>query len=276
LVFIEVGPASLVVAGEKNGVPYDFDSARLRGLLETILFDIRDHLPVLRQKAHRIKKTVLMPEVARIMVEAVKAVDEETLTPMAAVAGAVADVLKGCLAAEEVDFISINNGGDISILNRKTRCVTIGLGDIERHRATPYSVQVDGLTDFGVATSGFGGRSFTLGIADMVSVVAASASLADAAATFICNRTAIESEHVLRRRAYEIDPATDIPDEFVTIQVGPLDSCLVAEALEQGRKAAAELQERGVIMDAIVLLRERMVTTIKDGKNIRLEVFRGD
>ena len=274
--FIEVGPAALVFTGEKDDLAYDFDRAKLRVLVEAILSDIRDYLPVLKQRAYRIRKTVYMPEVARIMVEAAKAIDEERLTPMAAVAGAVSDVLKGYLAAEKLDFISINNGGDISVYSGKKRVVTIGLGDIERYKVMPYSLKIADLSDFGVATSGFGGRSFTLGIADMVSVVARSASLADAAATFICNATAVESDQVVRRRAVEIDPATDIPDEFVTVQVGTLGEALVMESLERGRSAAEKLKRAGVIMDSVLVVRGEMVTTVKEGKNIRLEVQNGN
>ena len=274
--FIEVGPAALVVRGEKDGSPFEFDRERVEDLVTNILSDISDCLPILKQKAYRIKKTVSLPDVARMMVEAVKVVDGASLTPMAAVAGTVADRLRDCLTTEALDFLSINNGGDISVFNPSGRAVTIGLGDIQRNRPTPYSLKIKGLTEFGIATSGFGGRSFTLGIADVVSVIASSGARADAAATFICNCTAIPSEQVVRQRAGEIDPGSDIADELVTVQVGPLDAALVREALKKGREAAQALKRANAIVDAVLLLRDEMATTIEDNTTIRLEVHNGD
>jgi hypothetical protein len=275
-VFIEVGPAALVVRGEKDGSPFEFDRERVEGLVTNILSDIGDCLPILKQKAYKIKKTASLPDVARLMVEAVKVVDGASLTPMAAVAGSVADRLRDYLKTEALDFLSINNGGDISVFNPSGRPVSIGLGDIQRNRPTPYSLRIEGLTEFGIATSGFGGRSFTLGVADVVSVIASSGALADAAATFICNCTAIPSEQVVRQRAGEIDAGSDIADELVTVQVGPLDAGLVREALEKGRTAAQALKRANAIVDAVLLLRDEMATTIEDNTTIRLEVHNGD
>ncbi len=102
--------------------------------------------------------------------------------------------------------------------------MSIGIGDIGSGAPTPYVLKVEGLRSFGVATSGFGGRSFTLGLADIVSVVADSAALADAAATLVANRTFVEAAGVVRRKGRELDPLTDIPDELVTVERGPLDA----------------------------------------------------
>nr|MBP8746110.1 hypothetical protein [Syntrophorhabdus sp.] len=61
--FIEIGPASLVVYGEKEGMPYEFDRSRLEEKIQNILRDIREYLPVLKQKAYKIKNTKHMPDV---------------------------------------------------------------------------------------------------------------------------------------------------------------------------------------------------------------------
>src|SRR5512146_1545092 len=115
--FIEVGPATMMITGEKDGGPYPTDAAELKAFVAHVLSQVREALPVLRQKAFRIRKTAYLPEPARRMIEAVKAVDEATLTPMAAVAGVVADLVKEYLARREPEFISVNNGGDISVSN---------------------------------------------------------------------------------------------------------------------------------------------------------------
>jgi hypothetical protein len=195
---------------------------------------------------------------------------------MAAVAGAVADELKEYLKREGLDFISVNNGGDVAIYNGRHKPVTIGIGDIQRNSPTPYMLRVEGLTDFGVATSGFGGRSFTLGLADMVSVIAPFAPAADAAATIIGNNTNVEDASIVRRKAAEIDPLTDIPEEMVTVHIGALSPPRVREALARGEEVAKRLKREGKITEAVILLRREMATTIEGDGNIRLEVKRGN
>lgn len=214
LMLIDIGPTTLTVNVERDGKPNAFDKTRLVEHVKEILADIRGCLPVLKQKAYKIRRTTYLPMVARRMVDAVKAVDETSLTPMAAVAGAVAEQLKECLIGEGLEFLSVNNGGDIAIVNKRSKPVTIRIGDIERSCSTPYILKIGELIDFGVATSGFGGRSFTLGLADIVSVVASSAPLADAAATHIGNSTNFDAASVVRRKAVQIDPSTDIPEEM--------------------------------------------------------------
>ncbi len=273
--FIEVGPASCVINAEKDGKAYDIDRKRAGGYLTTILKEIRDCLPVLRQKAHKIQKTTHMPEVAAMMVDAVKNVDEATLTPMAAVAGAVSERMRDLLKTDGADLITVNNGGDIAVHNGTGREVTIGIGDIKTNRTTPYILKISGLSDFGIATSGFGGRSLTLGLADIVTVIAENGAVADAAATFLCNKTNIDTDKVLRKRASEVDPSTDIPDELVTVHIADLSDEEIQKALHEGLTEAYRLKKNSIIYDAVFLLKERMVTTIAGDEYIRLEVQHG-
>ena len=273
---IDIGPTTLVLKGEKNGEDYNFDRQAVTARVEAILADIRECLPALKQQAWRIKNTAALPAVARKMIEAVKGVDAQTLTPMAAVAGAVADELKEYLKKEGLDFISVNNGGDIAIYNGRDKPVIIGIGDIQKNSPTPYVLRVERVTDFGVATSGFGGRSFTLGLADMVSVIAYCAPAADAAATLICNNTNVEDASIVRRKAAEIDPLTDIPEEMVTVHIGALSPHRVRDALARGEEVARRLKREGKISEAVILLRGDIATTIEGDGNMRLEVKRGN
>jgi ApbE superfamily uncharacterized protein (UPF0280 family) len=276
-VFIEVGPTAVAIEVKKNGEPCSFDQAEIERYIAKVLSDVGEYLPVLKQRAHKIRNTAHLPHVARSMVDAAKRVGEGALTPMAAVAGAVADSITAYLATREIDFASVNNGGDISVLNRDGRALHIGIGDISKNSITPYRLVVKGLASFGMATSGFGGRSFTLGIADAATVVADSGAVADAAATYVGNATSVDSWLVARRKAAEIDPDTDIPDEMVTVRVGKLDGDLIREALSRGLNAALKLKEAGIILDAVLMLRGEMVTTIgKDQDTITLEVLNGD
>jgi ApbE superfamily uncharacterized protein (UPF0280 family) len=216
-----------------------------------------------------------MSFVAQTMVEAVKEIEGSTLTPMAAVAGAVADAVRERFQEKNLDFLSVNNGGDISVFNRARRAVNVGMGDIRTGEATPYVLRIEGRHKFGLATSGFGGRSFTLGLADIVTVVARTGAIADAAATFICNMTNVETDDVIRKKAVEIDPCTDIPDEWVTVRIGPLDDRHVGEALTNGLSSAQALKDRGAILDAVIILKGRLVATRGGEENICVEVDHG-
>jgi len=274
--FVEVGPAGIVVTGQKGGRPYDFDEDEVKDLLSLILAGVGDSLPVLRQKAQRIRNTSSMSPVAQKMVEAAKLIDPVTLTPMAAVAGAVADAVKERLKDKGLEFISVNNGGDIALFNRSGRKMSIALGDIETDRSTPYTLVIEDMVDCGIATSGFGGRSFTLGLADMVTVVARTGAIADAAATRVGNATNIETDLVMRGWAREIDPCSDIADERVTLRIGDLGEDLIGKALENGLSFARALKESNSILDAVILMKGHMVTTLGGSENIHLEVDYGD
>ena len=128
------------------------------------------------------------------MTAAAKMVSETTLTPMAAVAGTVADMVKEHFTARDIDLLMVNNGGDLSIFNATGRALTVGIGDIVTGKVTPYVIRLKDMRDLGMATSGFGGRSLTLGIADTVTAIAGTGAVADAAATHICNRTTVETD----------------------------------------------------------------------------------
>ena len=274
--YVEVGPASITASGDRDGQAFKFEKMKLEGWIREILLEVKECLPVLRQKAFRIKKTTSLPEVARKMIEAVKMIDEATLTPMAAIAGAVADTVRERYESEVLDFISINNGGDVSIGNRKGRWFRVGLADIQRGRSMPYILRIDGLRNCGVASSGFGGRSLTSGLADIVTVVASTGAIADAAATFICNNTDTETDQAKKRIASEIDPLTDIPDDLVTVSIGQLTKDVVKKALDNGLHVACNLKKSNCIYEAAIVLEGDIVTTIDEQKNIRLEVQNGD
>jgi len=273
--FLEVGPVSVVIKGEREGIPFEFPRDDLEQKIRSILEEIRDCLPILRQKAYKIKKVDHLPAIGRDMVEAVKRVDESSLTPMAAVAGAVADHIKAFLTKYNLDFISVNNGGDISIRNEKKRSLRIGIGDIQSGRNLPYTLVIRDLTQVGLATSGFGGRSFTLGIADLGTAIAKNGALSDAAATFICNKTTVKAPGIVHQLAGALDPQTDISEELVTVQVGELKKEQVQTALEEGLQAASRLKRDGVIFGAVIMLKGEIVSTLHHSKTIHLEVDHG-
>ena len=75
----------------------------------------------------------------------------------------------------------------------------------------------------GIATSGRHGRSFSLGIADAVTVLARTASQADAAATIIANAVDLPGHPaIIRCPANELQPDSDLGARLVTRDVGEL------------------------------------------------------
>jgi ApbE superfamily uncharacterized protein (UPF0280 family) len=132
------------------------------------------------------------------------------------------------------------------------------------------------LKDCGIASSGFGGRSFTLGLADIVTVVASTGAIADAAATFVCNNTDAETGQVKKRIASDIDPLTDIPDDLVTVVIGELNKDVIATSLGNGLRIAHKLQKTNSIIEAVLVLKGNFVTTIDEQRNVKLEVQNGN
>jgi ApbE superfamily uncharacterized protein (UPF0280 family) len=178
------------------------------------------------------------------------------VTRMAAVAGAVADeILAAMLAAAELDRAYVNNGGDIAV-HLAPGC-TFAIGMVDRPDAPGLFGQAricDGIG--GIATSGWRGRSFSLGIADAVTILAANAAGADAAATIIANAVDLpDHPEITRMPACEFDPQSDLGARLVTRAVGGLSAAEVATALTRGEMEARRLLDAKFITAAALHLR---------------------
>jgi ApbE superfamily uncharacterized protein (UPF0280 family) len=184
------------------------------------------------------------------------------ITPMAAVAGAVADhVLAVMRNGTRLDRAFVNNGGDIAFHLSPGQSLRCGLvGDLAAPALDAVITLVAGQPARGVATSGRackdqGGRSFSLGIADAVTVLAMSAAQADAAATVIANAVDLPGHPAVTRcPAVDIDPDSDLGDRLVTWQVAPLAPAEIATALDAGWEVAEGLRRAGLIAGAALLL----------------------
>jgi ApbE superfamily uncharacterized protein (UPF0280 family) len=106
----------------------------------------------------------------------------------------------------------------------------------------------------GLATSGWRGRSLSLGIADAVSVLAGNAAEADAAATLIANAVDIDHPVVRRRPARDLRDDTDLGDLPVTVEVGPLPRLAVDRALAKGESRAEAMRRAGLVFAAALFL----------------------
>ena len=251
---IEDGPIRLVIGieGAPGAVRAGQDAAGLR--LHGLLAALCDELPLLRTPLGDTPPRLRHP-VARRMVEACWPHRLEHISPMAAVAGAVAEHVLAGIVEHPVRVAHVNNGGDIALYLTPGASLRVGLcADLSGGRADALARlgPADGVG--GIATSGWPGRSFSRGIADAVTVLAGRAADADAAATIIAN--AVDADHpaITRRPAGSIDPDSDLGDLPVTVAVGALPLMLVQLALARGARVAERLVGRGVIKAALLRL----------------------
>jgi ApbE superfamily uncharacterized protein (UPF0280 family) len=187
------------------------------------------------------------------------------LTPMAAVAGAVADHLLAALCAgRTLEKAYVNDGGDIAFHLSPGAALTCGLvadltaPSIDGRFTLTHDLPVRGLATSGRATKGQGGRSFSLGIADAVTVLAADAVAADAAATLVANAVDLPGHPAIARMpADALDPDCDLGARPVTVGLGALTGSEVDAALARGRDAAAALARAGRLHAAVLILRGR-------------------
>jgi uncharacterized protein len=189
------------------------------------------------------------------------------ITPMAAVAGSVADELIEAFATRGVARAYINNGGDIALYLSEGQSWRVGLfADLAGFEGTqlPGEHRFDanltldaGMPVRGIATSGWRGRSFSLGIADSVTVLARNAASADAAATMIANAVDLEHAGIVRERASSLKDDSDLGDLLVTVAVPPLPQPLIDFALARGVEEATRLCEQGLIEGAALFLQRR-------------------
>jgi hypothetical protein len=194
------------------------------------------------------------------MVDAVWPYRDVFITPMASVAGAVAQhVLAAMVEAAPLRRAIVNNGGDIAIHLAEGQSMRAGVvGDLSLPRMDATIEIASGDAVRGIATSGWRGRSQSLGIADSVTVLAPSAAMADAAATMIAKEVNIDDPAIERLPAGEVRDDSDLGDLPVTVAVGLLPSQKVALALENGARRAAELQARGLIAAAYLQLQDQV------------------
>ena len=253
---LQDGPIDLIVEarGPAHEVRAAYEAAahRFTGLLDELCAE----LPELRAAAE--DRTALKGVVARRMHAAVTPyADDCFITPMAAVAGSVADeILLAMLSAASLDRIYVNNGGDIALHLGRGEHFSVGLMDRPDSDGVMRAMRVDADDPVrGIATSGRHGRSFSLGIADAVTVLAATASQADAAATVIANAVDLPGHPaIVRRAANELQPDSDLGARLVTRDVGELSQEDIAAALESGAECARQLFDRGLIEGAVLRL----------------------
>jgi uncharacterized protein len=254
---LQDGPIDLIVQawGSEANVRAAYDAAtrRFTGLLDTLC----EELPELRKAADPVSCR-LRGKIARRMHAAVAPyAADHFITPMAAVAGAVAEeILRAMVDAANLQRAYVNNGGDIALHLGRGERFTVGLVDRPDRPGLMQTtiIEADDATR-GVATSGRHGRSFSLGIADAVTVLATTAAQADAAATIIANAVDLPGHPaVLRCPAHDLQSDSDLGARLVTRDVGDLSHDEIEEALESGADKARTLLGQGLIESAALRL----------------------
>jgi ApbE superfamily uncharacterized protein (UPF0280 family) len=259
------GPIDLIIEafGESGEIEKAYAAAWRR--FASVLDELCEELPALRAEA---VQGAALPtgRVARRMFAAVAPFASEAfITPMAAVAGSVAEeILAAMTEAATLGRAYVNNGGDIALHLTAGERFRIGMIDRPDQPGAFGSADIDGASGVrGVATSGWRGRSFSLGIADAVTVLAARACQADAAATIIANAVDLPGHPAIRRApARDFDPQSDLGERLVTREVGPLDAEAIEAALARGLRKTERLRERGLIVAAALHLQGETRTTL--------------
>ncbi|MBI5569365.1 MAG: FAD:protein FMN transferase [Desulfomonile tiedjei] len=262
-VLVECGPMRMFIDGSVRGVRQPEVCCEAARYAIEVLEEIAACRPEMERPACEIPEP---PENAftRTMWAAALAIGDSDLTPMAAVAGTIADATAGYLTGKGLTRVIVNNGGDLAIHAVAGERIAVGIrSDVDSPAVTHRVVLSGEMGVCGVCTSGFGGRSFTRGIASAATVFASTAAIADAAATAIANATYLASPAVLQRPADTLYPDTDLKGVAVTVSVGRLTSAEVTRALARGIDRGEALANRGLIMGACVTVQQRTLCTAR-------------
>lgn len=235
------------------------------GRFQTILPELVAELPLLRRPVGE----AATGAVARRMVAACLPHRSVFVTPMAAVAGAVAEEVLAAMTGCNVTRAYVNNGGDIALHLTPGARFVMGIAAPDG-RALGRIDLAHGDAARGCATSGLGGRSHSFGIADAVTVLAPTAAMADVAATLIANDVDLPGHPAIRRsQAEALQPDSDLGARLVATGRGPLTEAEVARALDRGAATARSICDRGLAL-AVALFLDGQTRLVGDAPALSL------
>lgn len=252
------GPIDLLIEAWSEAAEVERAYAQAERRFASILEELVAELPSLRAPVGDERPRVA-GTVAQRMASAVWPHRAVFVTPMAAVAGAVADeVLAALLRGRALSKAVVNDGGDIAFHLAPGASLKTGVvADIAAPALDAIS-SIDAASPVrGIATSGWRGRSQSLGIADAVTVLARSAAAADAAATLIANAVDVEHPAIVRAPASALREDSDLGDHLVTVDVPPLPEAAIDAALAAGAACAERMRAAGLIEAALLVLQGR-------------------
>lgn len=248
------GPIDLVIEAFGDAVEVRAAYEQAVGRFQTILSELVEELPALRRPAATAQRVFSGPT-ARRMEAAVSPLAERFVTPMAAVAGSVADeMLAAMIAGRRLERAYVNNGGDSAVYLAPGHSMTVAIAGTGHGFADRVLVRAEDSVR-GIATSGWRGRSFSLGIADAVTVLASSGAAADAAATLIANAVDLPGNPAIKRQpAFELAPDNDLGARLVTVEVSMISPRETAQALQAGLMVAEDYRQRRLVTAAALFL----------------------
>ena len=278
------GPIDLVIGADGDAAALASAHAAAWQRFEQVLPELVQELPQLRQAvSSKATDCPLKGPVARRMWQACRPFAMDFITPMAAVAGSVAQEIIACYQRPGIARAWVNNGGDIAMHLTPGQSLKVGLyADIARLDVAQLQDQLllDGQFSVeaampvrGVATSGWRGRSFSMGIADSVTVLARTAAQADAAATVIANAVNVNDARVQRAPAASLKDDSDLGQRLVTTGVPPLAPALVLQALQAGLATARALQSEGLIDSALLVCQQQALQTSENAPSETLQAI---
>lgn len=254
---LQHGPIDLVIIADGDTAEAARAEAAMTARFATILDELVAELDRLRADVE--SEPHIVGETASRMLAATRELRSgEFATAMVAVAGSVADTIADVgWAAARLRRLVVNNGGDIALRQVPDSVVTIGVVDDVTTGDVVGRLHVDGRSGIGgVATSGWGGRSFSFGIADAVTVLARTAAHADVAASLVANAVDLPGHpSVIRRRACDIKHDSDLGERLVTCGLGDLTPQEVETALDSGTERAEVALAHSAILGVVLCLR---------------------
>ena len=260
-VLAECGPMRLVIRSWNHGQPQIALTLRAAKEAFGCLERIARCRPLLSRPWPQIEN---MPadELARRMISSVKAIGDDDLTPMAAVAGTIADAAADWLFERDASKVIVDNGGDIAVRLAAAETAAVGIRPKINSLDISHVISLDDRrSSWAVTTSGIGGRSFTRGIASAVTVIAGNASISDAAVTAVANACFVEDSRIAQVPAEQIDPNTDLKGVKVTAKVGMLSHEKKVQAVQAASKKASRLCRKQLIIGAMIVLEDVFLMT---------------
>lgn len=262
--FLQHGPINIVL--EAFGIDKNLAYRNVKKYFETILDELVLDLELLKKEVVINRK--FNNKISQSMQDATERFAPTFITPMAAVAGSIADnILRVLINDTNLEKAYVNNGGDVSFYLNENQIIKSSLA------AIPNIIAEIKYKDKsrGIATSGWRGKSFSRGIADSVTVLAKNAALADAAATMIGNAVDIYNHPKIKKRpANDIYEDSDLNNLLITVEVGNLTELEIRTALKNGYQTALQYVQKDLINTALIQLSNFFCIVQKNSTNLNI------
>ncbi|MBC2581976.1 UPF0280 family protein [Clostridium sp. DJ247] len=259
-VFVNYGPIQMVLDISVNNIKSPKLGTEVSKYVISEFNKLLEYMPLI--KSRELVKTTNnnFPRVLHKMFSAVEKSGDNTLTPLAAVAGSFSDIALEKALELGATRVIINNGGDIALKDITGASIKVGIPLNTELNNTELILTITNESNIqGICTSGLGGRSFTKGIATAAVALGETAAIADACATYLGNETNVEADSITRCLAEDIDSETDIPGHLITLSVGELTEKDVYKALLNGLNKAENLHENNIIQGAVLCVKDSIV-----------------